>query len=113
MSSQLDLTISIVSYNTAHYLRQCLKSICENRSGPSFEIIVVDNASTDGSAAMVAREFPSVCLIQNRENQYFSRAHNQALAIAQGRCFLPLNSDTIVPAETLRKLVSFLDARPQ
>ncbi len=108
--SEVDLSISIVSYNTADYLRQCLNSILENTEGISFEIIVVDNASIDGSAAMVAEEFPSVKLITNNENRYFTTAHNQALATAGGQYFLILNSDTLVPRDTLARLVDFLNA---
>jgi GT2 family glycosyltransferase len=110
--SQIDLSISIVSYNTADYLRQCLTSVLENTEGISCEIIVVDNASTDGSAAMVAEQFPSVRLIKNSENRYFSRAHNQALTVASGRYFLVLNPDTVIPTDTLKRLVYFLESHP-
>jgi len=108
-----DLTISVVSYNTRDYLRQCLNSIYENTQGISFEIIVVDNASTDGSAEMVAQQFPSVHLIKNNENRFFSGGHNQALAIASGQFFLILNPDTIVPTGTLPRLVRFLKENPK
>lgn len=106
--AELDLTISIVSFNTADYLRQCLKSIFENSRGISFEIIVVDNASTDGSAEMVSEEFPSVRLIKNSENRFFTAAHNQALSLACGQYFLVLNSDTLIPIGTLSTLIDFL-----
>jgi len=107
-----DLTISIVSYNTADYLHRCLDSIYFNTRDIAFEIIVVDNNSHDDSVAMVQREFPQVILIANSDNLFFTRAHNQALAIAQGRHFLILNSDTEVPPETFKKLVTSLDESP-
>ena len=113
MKTKLDLTISIVSYNTRDYLRQCLNSIFENTRGVSFELIVVDNASTDGSAEMVAEEFSSVTLICNEENRYFAVAHNQALKLARGEFFLILNSDTVVPSETISKLATFLEDNKQ
>ena len=103
--SKIDLSISIVSYNTVDYLRQCLNSILENTEGLSCEIIVVDNASTDGSTAMVAEQFPSVRLITNRENRYFTAGHNQALAVSRGEVFLILNSDTLIPRHTLSLLL--------
>ncbi|MFS8084125.1 MAG: glycosyltransferase family 2 protein [Acidobacteriota bacterium] len=108
--SEIDLSISIVNYNTREYLRRCLNSIFENVKGISFEIIVVDNASTDGSVAMVSEEFPSIRLITNSENRYFTAAHNQALAIARGQYFLILNSDTLVPRDTLSKLLNFISS---
>lgn len=108
-----DLSISIVSYNTREYLRQCLDSILENAEGISFEVIVVDNASHDGSADAVAAEFPSVRVISNSTNRFFTEGHNQALAIAQGQYFLILNPDTLVPGETLKTLSDFLKRNEQ
>jgi GT2 family glycosyltransferase len=106
--SEIDLSISVVSYNTVAYLRECLKTIFENTHGISFEIIVVDNASRDGSATMVSEQFPSVRLITNSENRYFTAAHNQALAIARGEWFLIINSDTLTLRDTLSTLLDFV-----
>lgn len=78
----------------------------------SFEIIVIDNASTDGSAAMVKQEFPHVVLIENMENRGFAAANNQGMAVAKGRYVLLLNSDTIVLADAIDKAVLFADAHP-
>ena len=107
-----DLTISIVSYNTSIYLARCLESIYANTKSSAVEVIVVDNASRDGSVDIVRQRFSQVSLIANKSNRYLSAAHNQALAIAQGRYFLILNSDTEVPAGTLARLVEFLDDNP-
>jgi len=80
----------------------------EDTDGISFEIIVVDNDSTDGSAEMISEEFPAVRLIKNSVNRYFCAAHNQALAIARGQFFLILNSDTLIPRNTLATLSDYI-----
>jgi GT2 family glycosyltransferase len=111
-SDSVDLTISIVSFNTRAFLHRCLDSIYRNTNGITFEVIVVDNASRDQSPEMVRKGFPRVRLIANAENRFFTRAHNQALEIAQGKYFLILGSDTEIPPGTLKGLVRFLDAQP-
>jgi GT2 family glycosyltransferase len=97
----VDLTIIIVSWNVRDLLRRCLQSISEQGkpAAPgnetwlmdhgSWETIVVDNASSDGSAEMIRREFPQVRLITNDENRGFTAANNQGLALGQGRYRLP------------------------
>src|SRR5262249_3162428 len=74
--------------------------------------IVVDNASTDGSADLVAREFPWVELLRNRTNRYFAPAHNQAFPLARGRYVGILNPDTQLFPDTLRRMTAFMDAHP-
>jgi GT2 family glycosyltransferase len=76
------------------------------------EIVVIDNASSDGAAQMVAHDFPEVVLVRNSENVGFSRASNQAASLARGRYLFFLNNDTVVPAGTLRRLVAYADANP-
>jgi GT2 family glycosyltransferase len=93
-STEPELSIVIVNWNTRDILRDCLASIREHMAGVSLETIVVDNASSDGSADMVASEFPEVRLLANDENVGFGRANNQAMKVARGRWFLLLNSDT-------------------
>lgn len=109
----MDLSISIVSYNTKHLLKQCIQSIYRNTTGIEFEIIVVDNASRDGSPKMVKSEFPDIKLIENRENLYFTRANNQAIKIAKGRYVLVLNSDTEIVGNTLKEMVDYLESNPK
>ena len=105
----MDVTISIVSYNTKDLLRRCLSSIQEHTANISYEIFVVDNASADGSAAMVQAQFPQVHLIANRENLFFSKAHGQALSKAQGRYCVILNPDLYLEENVFEPLVHFMD----
>ena len=107
-----DISIIIVNWNTCELLRQCLSSIGYSRE-LVWEILVIDNASTDGSPQLVARDFPEVQLIVNEINVGFARANNQGLAIARGRYILLLNSDTIVSAVALTELVKFMEARSE
>jgi hypothetical protein len=111
-SSPPDVTLSIVSYGTRDLLRACLDSIAALEPGVAVQTVVVDNGSTDGSADMVARDFPWVELIRNPTNRYFAPAHNQAFAVARGRYVGILNSDTRLFPDTLARMVAFMDARP-
>ena len=93
----MELSIAIVSYNARDELENCLRSILENTDGCEFEIVVTDNASTDGSVALVESGFPSVAIERSFENVGFSRASNRSWRRARGELVLFLNSDTIVP----------------
>lgn len=104
----LDLSIIIVNWNTQSLLKQCLESICN-----TIQTVVVDNASTDGSAQMVRQRFPWVQLLENRENVGFARANNQGIRASTGRYVLLLNSDTVVHPGALENLVGFMDTHPQ
>lgn len=110
---KLDLSISIVSYNTKDLLCACLSSLRKLRDEVTFETIVVDNNSSDGSVDMVRDEFPEVLLIELNENLGYGRANNRGLEKAGGRYFFILNSDTEVQAGALRTLVDFLDENPE
>ncbi len=107
-----DLSVCIVNWNTKDLLRGCLGSIYGQQWDSSLEVIVVDNASTDGSAAMVRRELPQVRLIANSENFGFARASNQAFTQAHGRYALVLNSDIAVKPGALDSMVRFMDRHP-
>ena len=107
----MDLSIIIVNWNTRDMLRNCLASI-PGQDGLQKEIIVIDNASEDGSAAMVAAEFPEARLIRNSANLGFATATNQGLRVARGRHQLLLNSDTLVLGDVLTASVRYMDANP-
>jgi len=107
-----DLSVVVVGWNSARYLRGCLSSIPAGAGRLSVEIFVVDNASRDGSAALVREEFPRVRLIANTANRGFAAANNQALRLASGRYALLLNPDTKVHEGALERLAAFMDAEP-
>lgn len=104
----LDLSITICSWNTREDLRACLASLERVRDEAQFGVIVVDNASADGSADMTAQEFPWVRLIRSETNLGFTKGHNLAMKEANGRILMPLNSDTIVHDGALAKIVAFM-----
>ncbi len=108
----IDVSVCIANWNCRELLRQCLESLNDQLQGVRLEPIVVDNASSDGSADMVARKFPEVVLVRNPTNLGFARANNQAAQRARGRFLFFLNNDTVVPAGTLHRLVTFADANP-
>lgn len=105
----MDLSISIVSYNTKDLIKRCVDSIYRNTRGISFETIVVDNGSKDSSVVMLKRTFPKVIVIANSKNVFFTKANNQALYIAQGRYFVILNSDTYFTDNSLRKMITYME----
>lgn len=108
----LDLSIIIVSYNTKDLLRDCLLAVYRTVRGLSFEVVVVDNASADGSVEMVLVEFPNVRIISNDENLGFARANNQAIALVGGEFVLLLNSDAFLREHTIDKLIAYMREHP-
>ncbi len=116
-----DLSITIVNWNVCELLRRCLHSIMSNIQRPTSnlqlptsnfqtEVIVVDNASSDDSVAMVEAEFPQVQLIANSENVGFTVGNNQGIAASRGRHILLLNPDTEVVGDALATMVEYMDA---
>jgi GT2 family glycosyltransferase len=106
----LDLSIIIVNYNTREFLKRCIVSIAENVKEITYETIVVDNNSSDGSAEMIKKEFPKVRLIANKINGGFSKANNQGVKISkESKYILFLNPDTIVKNMTLERMINFMD----
>jgi GT2 family glycosyltransferase len=105
----LDVSIIIVNWNTRDILRGCLRSVYEQAQDISFEVIVVDNASSDDSSTMIKREFPQVIFIENTENRGFAAANNQGIKIAKGRYVLLLNPDTVVLDGAVQKSVAYAD----
>ncbi|HEY3297206.1 MAG TPA: glycosyltransferase family 2 protein [Armatimonadota bacterium] len=108
----LDASIAIVNWNTRDLLDQCLHSVYETSAGYTFETIVVDNASEDGSDQMIAEKYQAVNLVRNHMNMGFAAGCNLAFKHSAGRYFILLNSDTIVLDNALNELVKFMDARP-
>ncbi len=108
----MDLSIIIVNYNVRYYIEQCLHSVNRAISDIEAEVIVVDNNSVDGSCSMIREKFPSVKLIENKTNDGFSKANNQALKIAKGEFCLLLNPDTIVEEDTFIKCIHFMKENP-
>ena len=112
-NNMLDLSIIIVNYNVKDLLKACLTSVYHQAKGFSFEVFVVDNASSDGSADMVAEEFPNVKLIRNEDNLGFSKANNVGIKQSKGNNVLLLNPDTIVLNNALQKMIYFLENHPE
>jgi len=114
-----DVSIIVVSWNTVDLLRACLRSVFKEPAAPrpvdglAAQVIVVDNASHDGSADMVRAEFPQVELVANQDNIGFARANNQAMPLVRGRQVLLLNPDTTIYPNAVRTLVDFMDRNPK
>jgi len=113
MSAVADISIVVVSYNTREMTLACLRSIGAQTREARYEVIVVDNASGDGSAEAIAAEFPQMRLIALEQNIGFARANNLAAKQASGRRLLLLNPDTVVIEGATDNLVAFADANPR
>jgi GT2 family glycosyltransferase len=105
----LDISIIIVSYNTKDLLRNCLESIFHYTLDVSFEIIVIDNASSDGSPKMIRDIYPQINLIESQKNLGFGRANNLGVEKAEGKYLLFLNSDCILLENTLLAFYEFME----
>jgi GT2 family glycosyltransferase len=108
----VDLSVIVVSYNVARLLERCLEAIYRSAL-PGMEVFVVDNASADGSAAMVRSRFPQARLIANRHNAGFGAANNMAIRRASGAYVALVNPDCEVQGSSLAALVRFLEAHPR
>jgi GT2 family glycosyltransferase/lipopolysaccharide/colanic/teichoic acid biosynthesis glycosyltransferase len=108
----VDVSIIIVSYNSFDVLKACLDSISRMKFSGQAEVIVVDNASVDGSPEMVRADYPWVILIAGNENLGYSKGVNVGIRQATGRYFFILNPDTVVPEDSLQKLTSYMDNTP-
>jgi GT2 family glycosyltransferase len=107
-----DLSIVIVSWKMMTMLRELLQSIVQFSKDFTYEIIVVDNHSQDGTAEMIRNEFPSIVLIENPENRGVAPSRNQALNVAQGRYVLILDADTLLLENSFKKMIEFMDRTP-
>jgi GT2 family glycosyltransferase len=113
MEPTLDLTIVIPNYNTRDLLRQCLHSIYDHTDGISFEIICIDENSPDGSADMVAQEFPDVRLVRNTSPKFYAANNNIGIKMSLARYACLLNSDTMLKSNAFKNLVEFMDSHPE
>ena len=109
----MDLSIVIVTHNSLSPVEKCLRSIEKHSPGGEYEIIVVDNASSDGTPEMIRESFSSVRLIANRDNRGYSKGVNQAFPASSGRYFLILNPDIVVGEDSIDALVRFMDDKPE
>lgn len=110
---KISLSICIVTYQARDYLRDCLNSLYAHAPNGEYEIIVVDNHSTDGTIETLECQFPQVQLIKNPTNNGFTAPMNQALRQAQGQYLLQLNPDTIVHDQALNQLIQFMQSHPK
>ena len=108
----MKLSVVIVNYKVKYFLEQCLNSIEQAARGIDHEIIVVDNASNDGSTEYITARFPNVKWIASKENNGFSKGNNIGFAQAKGEYILMLNPDTIVTKEAIEGCIGFLDKNP-
>ena len=106
------VSVCVVSFNTCELLDRCIQAAVDDCAELDAEIIVVDNGSRDGSAALVRERFPSIRLIANAENRFYAAANNQAIGVSRGRHVLVLNSDAEVGTGTIPAMVAYLDAHP-
>lgn len=109
----MDLSIIIVNYNTCQITSDAIRSIFKSHTSYTYEVIVVDNHSTDDSVETISKYFPNVSLIRNPENIGFARANNQAIRVAKSKYILLLNSDTVIKPDTLQVMVSFMNQHPK
>jgi GT2 family glycosyltransferase len=106
-----EVSVIIVSWNTKDILLDCLRSLYEQTKS-AMQVIVVDNASSDGSADAVASEFPQVELIRSQDNLGFAKGNNRGLEAAEGRYILYLNPDTVILDGAVDKMIRYLEAHP-
>jgi N-acetylglucosaminyl-diphospho-decaprenol L-rhamnosyltransferase len=112
MNRHIDLSIVIVNYNTADFTAQCLDSIAANPPAGSYEIVVVDNASSDGSADRLEAQYPFIKLMRSSENKGIAGGNNLGIQASSGRFILLLNNDTLVLPGALDRVINFLDHHP-
>ena len=109
----MDVSVIIINYNTKDLTMNCLRSVYASKTGYAYEVILVDNASSDGSVEEISQIFPNVRIIANKENVGFGRANNQAAEVSTGRYLYILNSDTEIEKDVIQNVVSYGDANPE
>ncbi len=111
--AQPDVSILIVSWNAKDYLAQCLASIRQTQGDLKIQVVVVDNASHDGSPEMVERDFPEVALIRTGENLGFAKGNNAGLGLCEGRYVALINSDIVLRDGCLQGLIHYMETQPE
>ena len=111
-TAAIALSIIVPSYNARDLLADCLQSIYQNPPNEPYEIIVIDDASADGTSEMVRSRFPDARLISNEVNRHYATSNNRAIKIARGQFLYLLNSDTIVLPNALDQMLAFLREHP-
>src|SRR5215204_3945017 len=107
------ISVIILNWNTRDLMAQCLNSIEQHKSNLQLEIIVVDNASTDGSQAMLKEKYPQILLIANNQNIGFAKGNNQAMQVANGDYFLLWNSDAFATPGAIQSLLHLAEKEPK
>src|SRR4030066_516351 len=108
----MDLSIIIVNWNSKEYLRKCIASILAATNAIEFEIVVIDNASFDGSGEMLKQCYPQVQFIQSEKNLGFSKANNEAFRVTHGQYVLFLNPDTEIVGTAIPIMLGYLQQMP-
>ncbi|MEI6514675.1 MAG: glycosyltransferase family 2 protein, partial [bacterium] len=113
MENPIMVSVVIVSWNTRDFLAQCLKSLSRGVCDYPMEVLVVDNASTDGSSEYVEGNYPAVRLIRNDSNQGFAKANNKGIRLCRGKYICLINSDVEVLGNCITMLVDHCEANPE
>ena len=111
--TQPDVSVVLTNWNVKDLTRDCIHSVKEKSEGFTHELIVVDDASTDGSVEMLRKEFPEATLLINDQNLGFAKANNRGVAVARGRYVLLLNTDTLLLNNAIKILLDFLETHPE
>jgi N-acetylglucosaminyl-diphospho-decaprenol L-rhamnosyltransferase len=109
----LDISVILVSYNTMELTKKALSLLLSSSHDLEMEVFIIDNASKDNSVEMLHKDFPSINLIENKQNVGFGRANNQALPFIHSRYVLLLNTDAFVEPDSIAKSVQYMDDHPQ
>jgi GT2 family glycosyltransferase len=110
---EIDITLVIVSFNTREILLRCLGSIKKHTKEISYEVILVDNASEDGTVEAVVELYPEVQVIANEDNRGFSAANNQGIVESKSKRVALLNPDTLLAENSFKKIIDFMEAHPE
>jgi hypothetical protein len=103
------ISISIVTYNNDKIIKKCLQNIFKNINNTDFEIIIVDNNSSDSTVSIIEKDFKNVRLIKNNRNIGFGAAHNMAIKLGEGKYHLVINPDIIFTENTIEKLINYME----